>query len=199
MGQGALGGEPDPLGSVADDPVCQIQDLVAADGNGSGHPPLFIQQVRDRRALAPESLPHQRADLRLRHDGARQPIFLGELAIRFGVLRTGEQQLHVASTQGGLQLHQLRGEELAEHALGTPVDQQHPIAAVVVQGNHPPIEVGQAGRGYRRPHLETVLPRGRHVLNPLVRSRQAAVQVIETQQQPALLLDRLVEEGPQAN
>ena len=58
----------------------------------------------------------------------------GELTIRFGILRASEHQLHLAGAQIGLELRQVRGEELAERAIGIPVDQQHPLAAEIVQG-----------------------------------------------------------------
>ena len=144
LGQRALAGEPDPLGSVADDPASQGQDLVAAHRHGLGHLPLLIQQVRDRRALVLESLPSQRAVVRHQQDGACQPMLKGELTVRLGVLRAGEHQLHVAGAQIGLELRQVRGEKLAERAIGIPVDQQHPLAAEIVQGDQPPVRVGQA-------------------------------------------------------
>ena len=69
----------------------------------------------------------------------------GERTIRFGVRRTGEHQLYVAIAQICLKLRQVRGEQLAEPAIGIPVDQQDLLAAVVVHGDQVPVQVGQAG------------------------------------------------------
>lgn len=68
----------------------------------------------------------------------------GELTVRFGALGAGEHQLHLAGAHIGLELRQVRGEELAERAIGIPMDQQHLLAAEIVQGDQPPVRVGQA-------------------------------------------------------
>ena len=68
----------------------------------------------------------------------------GELTVRFGALGAGEHQLHLAGAHIGLELRQVRGEELAERNRDSSGPEQHLLAAEIVQGDQQPVRVGQA-------------------------------------------------------
>src|SRR5207247_566533 len=107
----------------------QAEHLVRASSQGMRHPTLLIEEISRRRSFVSESFQGFRtAD---EQDGTLQTVLLRQLAVCLDAAIAHQHQPNVALLEVRLQPRQVRSDEVAEPALGVPVNQQYLLALLL--------------------------------------------------------------------